>query len=356
MSDDQAGQKKTRLTRARLKEMERVPKIAEAIRLLDGVGFPMASLDQLRRVRLALALLAAAKITPDTPWSDAVVAGDKPPWAPTQKDFLKFWNLHYGTNYSMGSYDDVLRADLVYFKNAQLVVANTPPGSHSPTGGYSIVSEAADLLRTFGTDPGWPAKARKFADSHGGQLKVLMEKPRRTKLVGATFTEDFTPSYAPGEHGLLLKAIVEEFLPRHAKGAEIVLFEDNQYLHRPEARLAELGLTHLGKELLPDMIAFDSARGLLFIIESVHTTNPITKIRHLDLERITAGAKYPRIYVSVFRNREGLRKHLLDISWETEVWLVDEPDHVLHFDGDKYMVPHAQQAPAAGNQGGQADG
>jgi hypothetical protein len=80
------------------------------------------------------------------------------------------------------------------------------------------------------------------------------------------------------------------------------------------------------------------------IIESVYTTNPVTKIRHLDLERITEGAKYPRVYVSVFRNRQALREHLLDISWETEVWLVDEPDHLLHFDGDKYIVPHTQPA------------
>ena len=28
------------------------------------------------------------------------------------------------------------------------------------------------------------------------------------------------------------------------------------------------------------------------------------------------------------------------ISWETEVWLADDPDHMIHFDGKKFLGPY----------------
>lgn len=66
----------------------------------------------------------------------------------------------------------------------------------------------------------------------------------------------------------------------------------------------------------------------------------IGKLRHLDLERLTARCRAGRIFVSVFQNREEFRKWIVEISWETEVWLVDEPSHMIHFDGDKFLGPH----------------
>jgi hypothetical protein len=28
-----------------------------------------------------------------------------------------------------------------------------------------------------------------------------------------------------------------------------------------------------------------------------------------------------------------------DIAWETEVWLADNPDHLIHFNGDRFLGP-----------------
>ena len=30
---------------------------------------------------------------------------------------------------------------------------------------------------------------------------------------------------------------------------------------------------------------------------------------------------------------------MADIAWETEVWIADAPDHLVHFDGDKFLGP-----------------
>jgi len=28
---------------------------------------------------------------------------------------------------------------------------------------------------------------------------------------------------------------------------------------------------------------------------------------------------------------------MTDIAWETEVWIADNPDHLVHFNGDKFL-------------------
>ena len=32
-------------------------------------------------------------------------------------------------------------------------------------------------------------------------------------------------------------------------------------------------------------------------------------------------------------------KFLSDISWESEVWIADNPSHMIHFNGDKFLGP-----------------
>nr|WP_245531257.1 BsuBI/PstI family type II restriction endonuclease [Bacteroides coprosuis] len=28
------------------------------------------------------------------------------------------------------------------------------------------------------------------------------------------------------------------------------------------------------------------------------------------------------------------------MAWETEVWIADKPDHMIHFNGDRFLGPH----------------
>lgn len=31
---------------------------------------------------------------------------------------------------------------------------------------------------------------------------------------------------------------------------------------------------------------------------------------------------------------------MTDVAWETEVWIADNPDHLVHFNGDKFLGPY----------------
>ena len=104
--------------------------------------------------------------------------------------------------------------------------------------------------------------------------------------------------------------------------------------------MAEIGFPDLEHETLPDVVAYFPEKDWLLLIEAVHSSNPVDQLRHLNLERIAKGCKGGPVYVSVFRNRESFRNWVIDLSWETEVWLVDEPSHMIHFNGDKFLGPY----------------
>jgi adenine-specific DNA-methyltransferase len=44
--------------------------------------------------------------------------------------------------------------------------------------------------------------------------------------------------------------------------------------------------------------------------------------------------------VTAFPDRVTFRKFAKDIAWETEVWIADNPDHMIHFNGDKFLGPY----------------
>ncbi|MDX1524496.1 MAG: BsuBI/PstI family type II restriction endonuclease, partial [Anaerolineae bacterium] len=47
-----------------------------------------------------------------------------------------------------------------------------------------------------------------------------------------------------------------------------------------------------------------------------------------------------RIYVSAFPDFTTFKSFLAEIAWETEVWLAEIPDHLIHFNGDRFLGPH----------------
>jgi adenine-specific DNA-methyltransferase len=35
-----------------------------------------------------------------------------------------------------------------------------------------------------------------------------------------------------------------------------------------------------------------------------------------------------------------MAKFISVLAWETEVWLADNPTHMIHFNGDRFLGPH----------------
>lgn len=158
------------------------------------------------------------------------------------------------------------------------------------------------------------------------------------KDVSATL--DARPHVSGGiEHVSLRTAALEQFIPRFLRDPKVLRLRpaSNRNSSLEREALVSLGIVGPAHDMLPDVVVLDQARQWLVLIAVRH---PISKLRHLALEDLTAGCALPKVFVSVFANRKEFRKWVLDISWETEVWLADSPDHLIHFNGDRYLGPH----------------
>ena len=318
-------------------------KISEARKILQAIGIPLGKGElktELRQDRLALTLLAVADIKPSSKWMDAKIHDDGNDYALRTRDIINFWNNFYKLDISLSSYDDVRRKNLVYLIEAGLVLrsANDPDANtNDPTRRYAISQAGVDILHRFG-ESGWEEYVDQFKD-RCGDLRQKLQRNRQRTMIPVKLPNKQELFLTPGRHNALQKAIVEEFLPRFAPSSEILYLGDTtrKRLFIRERFLQEMGFSNLDSSRLPDIIAYFAKKNWLIIIEAVHSSNPISQLRHLDLECLTAGCQAERIFVSVFQNREELRKWLVEISWETEVWLVDEPDHLIHFDGEKFL-------------------
>ena len=52
-------------------------------------------------------------------------------------------------------------------------------------------------------------------------------------------------------------------------------------------------------------------------------------------KNVTAG----KIFVTAFQNFAVFKKFSDSLAWETEVWISEMPDHMIHMNGDKFMGP-----------------
>ena len=80
------------------------------------------------------------------------------------------------------------------------------------------------------------------------------------------------------------------------------------------------------------MLSF-TTRTAPFLIEAVTSHGPVSPKRYYELEKMLSHVPATRVYVSAFPNFKEFKTHITDIAWETEVWISDVPDHLIHFNG-----------------------
>ena len=78
----------------------------------------------------------------------------------------------------------------------------------------------------------------------------------------------------------------------------------------------------------------------LFLIEAVHSSGPISPVRLEELKSLTYNCTVDIVYVTAFLDRSTFRKFAPELAWETEVWIADSPDHMIHFNGEKFLGPY----------------
>jgi len=311
--------------------------VDDTLSILAAVGIPLEGLTERRKVKMAKAFLSVAGMKPGMDWPEARSNNRL-----RSRDVIRWMNAHLGENVSSGSYDDIRRKDLLLPIEAGIVLKSAGKEGAATNDGtrpYAISPETAELLHAYRTHQ-WPAALNKFLtgrESLAEQLRKIRQQALIPVTIGSTLLE-----FGPGEHNELQKAVIEGFLPRFGFGAEVLYVGDTEdkLLFCESRELHSLGFFELSHDKLPDILAYSRSKKWLFLIEAVHSANPITELRKRTLEQLTEGCSAEIIYVSAFLTRIAFRKFAREIAWETEVWIAESPDHLIHFNGDKFLGPH----------------
>lgn len=261
----------------------------------------------------------------------------------TTRKIIEFINEHYEEKISPGSYDDVRRKHLKLLLLADLILnsAKNPSAStNDPTRGYSLHSEFKNLIVNYNTKQ-WDIKLKLFLKNKLPLSEIIARK-RNIEKIPVILPDNITLEFSKGEHNQLQREIIEEFLPRYGKNSKVLDIGDtsNKFLYRQDTKLKELGFFDLAHDELPDIITYDENKNWLYLIEAVHSSGPMSEERILELKRLLKSCKAELIFITAFTSKTIFRKYVQDIAYETEVWTADNPDHVIHFNGDKFFGPY----------------
>ena len=143
-------------------------------------------------------------------------------------------------------------------------------------------------------------------------------------------------------HHTLISSIVEKFAQRYVHGPKVLFLrhaKENEIVADTDT-LQELGVVLPKWEATPDVLIHDTERDWLFLIDAVTSRGPIDEKRKNELKSLFGSARPGLIFVTAFPERESATDYLEQIAWETEVWIADAPDHMIHYNGKRFLGPY----------------
>ncbi len=307
--------------------------INEALEILDSVGIPLNTKTERAMEKMAVCFLAVAGVKKD--WSKAIENANL-----KSRDIIKIVNENFEENISSGSYDDIRRKDLKLLVLADIVInsgVNKRSATNDPTRGYALHTDFKNLIVTYKTAD-WKSNLKKFNENKPSLAEILSRK-RNLEQIPVKLPSGKPLELSLGEHNVLQKEIIEQFLPRFGSDCSVLYIGDtsNKSLHMEIEGLKKLNFFELSHDELPDIIAYSEKNNWLYLIEAVHSSGPMSEIRVHQLKKLLKDSKAELIFVTAFLNRAEFRKWVMDVAWETEVWIADNPDHMIHFNGHKFL-------------------
>ena len=175
-----------------------------------------------------------------------------------------------------------------------------------------------------------------------GNLSASYAGARNLLKVRVSLPDGSMVELSPGIHNELQRLIIEEFASRFAQGSVVAYLGDTaqKSLVMDTNLLQQLGVPKMNHDKLPDVVLYEKKRNWLFLVEAVTSHGPVSAKRHAELEAMLDGCSVGRVYVTAFMDFTSFKKYASDIVWESEVWIADFPDHMIHFNGDKFLGPY----------------
>ena len=308
-------------------------KIQEAQAILKELGLPNAQQNEIS----AYTLLALCNIRGKDKWSKSFKQSHG-----VSKGIMSFISENYQKEYAPNTRETYRRQVLHQFVQAGIAEYNPDIPDlpvNSPRAHYAISEIALETIKAYKTKK-WKKAAENFK-SQVGELKEKYSRDRDMSRVPVKLADGTIIQLSPGKHNEVQAAIVEEFASRFAQGSVLLYLGDteNKDLHVDKEKLQSIGIPITEHSKLPDVVIYDESKNWLYLIEAVTSHGPMSPKRIVELEDFLKDCKAGKIYVSAFPDFAEFKKHTNDIAWDTEVWIMEFPEHMIHFNGDRFLGP-----------------
>ncbi|MEG1947828.1 MAG: BsuBI/PstI family type II restriction endonuclease [Lachnospiraceae bacterium] len=302
-------------------------KVEEARRLLKEIGMP----DKQQADLCCYVILAMSNIKETDAW---IFATNE--WIRIH-DIIQFVGANYGVTYAENSRETIRKQALHHFRTAALIEDNGK-ATNSPNYRYRLTAETLEMIRSL---EGHKADAtiKRFVTYHEKLIETYASKKEMTKMPVKINNQEFT--FSPGKHNELQKAIIEEFAPRFALNSECLYVGDTieKDLVKNVSKLQELGFEITLHDKMPDVVLYREDKNWIYFIESVTSVGPMDPKRIIEISEMTKKVTAGKIFVTAFQNFAVFKKFSNILAWETEVWISEMPDHMIHMNGDRFMGP-----------------
>lgn len=302
-------------------------KLEEAKNILNELKVPPKQQSDL----CGYVILAMADIKKNDEWANATNK-----WIRIH-DVIAFIRDFYEVSYAENSRETFRKQAMHHFRNAAFIEDNDK-ATNSPNYRYRLTDEMLLLVKTFQSNQ-WEEQKNNFLKSHQNLIDLYSSKKAVRKMPVKINGDDFT--FSPGKHNQLQKLIIEEFAPRFAENSECLYVGDTiqKDLVKNEEKLRELGFEITLHDKMPDVVLYSEDKNWIYFIESVTSVGAMEPKRIKEIEEMTENVSAGKIYVTAFLDFKTFKKFSETLAWETEVWISDMPDHMIHLNGDKFLGP-----------------
>lgn len=252
-------------------------------------------------------------------------------------DVIAFIREFYGVSYAENSRETFRKQAMHHFRNAAFIEDNGK-ATNSPNYRYRLTDEMLLLVKTFQSSL-WKEQKNNFFKSHQNLIDLYRSKKVVKKMPVKINGDEFT--FSPGKHNQLQKFIIEEFAPRFAENSECLYIGDTikKDLVKNEGKLKELGFEITLHDKMPDVVLYSEDKNWIYFVESVTSVGAMEPKRVKEIEEMTENVSAGKIYVTAFLDFKTFKKFSESLAWETEVWIADMPNHMIHLNGDKFLGP-----------------
>jgi hypothetical protein len=252
-------------------------------------------------------------------------------------DVIEYIRRKFDIDYAENSRETFRKQAMHPFRTAAIIEDNGK-ATNSPHYRYRLTPEALEVIKSFDTDT-WNSELTLFKRTHDS-LKMKYASKKAVSKMPVTL-DDKRFSLSVGKHNALQKAVIEEFKPRFAPNSKGLYLGDttNKYLYMEVAELDRIGIEITMHDKLPDIILYEAEKDWIFFIEAVTSVGPMSSKRILEINEFTKNSKSGKVFVTAFPDGKTFKKFYDELAWETEVWIADNPDHLLHLNGDRFLGP-----------------